>query len=468
MPRRRRLSPGFWPVPFQDKKLSLLPLGLSLAAAVIASLIMPRQSPFPYRFEKGQPWNYPALKAPFDFEVLYPEEEVRAQLEQVEAEHLPYYVLRPEIGRQQRRRLEELVNEQVRISRNDTQFEDLVHNPTAYLSFGQQLLDLVYRRGVAGAELESLLKDNPNAFVFLVDGNNESRISAGKLLTQHAAQDFLTDTLPYSPLRQPELLLPLLEKVLIPNVLYSDSITSASKRRKIAAIVSTGITVRKGETIVQKTDLVTDEIFRKLESLSSRFDIPKGFQVVVGYAMLAFFVFGAYFYWFRQEHAIQWKDSRDMVLLPPVLVLALLLLISFTSWLGLAVAVLIPVWGLPVLLQRRYDFNICLSAWAITVVLSTVSLDWSAGWLALQLAGIAGILFLPQFHQPGWLARASGATLIALLQMFVWMACILAGKMPPALQTFEVVLFLLAANSLLLLVYPLSRLMYDGPPGPSE
>jgi membrane-associated HD superfamily phosphohydrolase len=461
MPRRRRLPSGFWPVPLRNTKFPLLPFGLAVAAAIIAAFVMPRQSPFPYRFEKGHPWNYSTLKAPFDFEVLYPEETVREQLKQIEADHAPYYVLHPEIGREQRKKLEELLNKQIQISRNDTQFEDLVRNQTAYFSFARQLLDDVYQRGIGGPELEGLLKDNPNATIFLVDGNNERRISGAALLTPQSAQDFLTDTLPYSPLRQPELLLPFLEKILIPNVLYNDSITSASKRRKVAAVVSTGITVRKGEIIVRKTDLLSEEIYRKLESLRGRYDIPEGGQVVAGYAMLALFAFLLFFYWLWYEHAPLW-EQLPLVLLPPVSVLALLCLVSFASWVGLAVAVLIPVWGLPIFLRRKYAPDICLFAWLTAASLSTFSLDWSAGWLAIQMAGAAGVFLLPHFNANGWAARAGGATLTAVFQIFVWLACSLAGKMPAALQTFEVVLFLLAANSLLLLVFSLSRVWEKG------
>ena len=458
MPRRRRLPPGFWPVPFQGETISLLPLGWAAITAIIAGLVMPQQSPFPYRFEKGHPWNYPALKAPFDFEVLHPEEQVRDQLAKVEADHAPYYLVHPEIGREQKRKLEILVNEQVRIGRNDTQYEDLTRNPTAYLNFGRQLLDQIYTRGIGGPELDELLRNDPAAGLYRVEGQNENRVPAASLFTLRSAQNFLTDSLPYSPLRQPELLLTLLEKTLTPNVLYNDSITAAGKRMKIAAVISTGITVRKGEVIVRKNELITDEIYRKLDSLSSRYDVPKGFRVAAGYALLAFLIFGSFFYWLQRIHPVIWQQ-RELAILPPVLVLGLLALVSFTSWLGFAVALLIPLWGIPVFLDRKYEPDISWLIWLIAVTLSAVSLDWSAGWLAIQVAGAAGVFMLPHFRSVTWTARTGGAAITAAFQVFVWLACVLAGKMPNALQTVEVVLFLLAANGLLLLLFPLSRLL---------
>ncbi|MCK6692505.1 MAG: hypothetical protein L6Q97_10430, partial [Thermoanaerobaculia bacterium] len=175
MPRRRRLPPGFWPVPFRGETFSLMPLGWAVFAAIIAGLVMPQQSPFPYRFEKGHPWSYPTLKAPFDFEVLHPEAQVRDELARVEAEHAPYFLIHPETVRQQKRKLETLVNDQIRISRNDTQYEDLVRNPAAYLGFGRQLLDQIYNRGIGDPELDELLQTDPAANLYLVEGKNEKR-----------------------------------------------------------------------------------------------------------------------------------------------------------------------------------------------------------------------------------------------------------------------------------------------------
>lgn len=453
MPRRRRLPPGFWPVPLQGHKQRLLPVWWALAAALIAALVMPRQSPFPYRFEKGQPWNYPALKAPFDFEVLHPEELVREELNRVENEHAPYFLLRSELGRQQKRRLEELLNGQTRISRNDAQYEDLVRNPAAYLNFGQGILQYLYDRGIGGTELENLLKDNPGAQLYLVNGNTETKIQAGNLFTLHSAQNFLTDTLPYSPLRQPELLLPILEQVLVPNVIYDDSTTNAMKRRKIAAVVSTGITVRKGEEIVRKNDLITEEIYRKLDSLSQRFDLPNSFRMVAGYAILSFFAFGLFFFWYRETQPGLWQ-KRETALLPAVLVLCLLLLISFSAWIGYVVPLLLPLWALPLLLQRFYPARVSWATWILLLLLSTVSLDWSAGWLLIQMTGAAAMVVLPHFQgEDSWARRAILTAATATLQTAVWLAAILAGKIPIALQTIDVALFLLAANGLTLLFF---------------
>lgn len=457
---RKGLLPGIWPTALHQSPNLLPGLWLSLAAGLVAAFLMPQQSPFPYRFEKAQPWNYSTLKAPFDFEVLYPEAQVRDQLDQINAEHAPYFLLRPELARRQKQQLAEQIQEQTRIGKNDTRYEDLVAKPAAYISFGQQMLDYLYSKGVGGGDVEGLRQDNPNAEIMLVNGAYEQRIPVAQFFTLSTAREFLSDTLPYSPLRQPELLLAFLEKALAPNVQYSDSLTVLSKRKKIAAVVSTGITVRKGEVIVRNSELVSDDIFRKLNSLSQRFDAPKRLPVTIGYALLAWVAFGIYFFWLAWQYPEMWQN-RVSLLLAPVVVLLLLLLVSLSTWVGLAIALIIPVWGLPLLWKNTYPAPIAWASWGLVVLLSTISLDWGPSWMALQVAGAAAA-YLFFGNAQGLKAQGLGAGITLLVQVAIWLACLLAGKLPAGLQSADVILLLLIANGLLFSLSPLRRLLESG------
>ena len=162
-----------------------------------------------------------------------------------------------------------------------------------------------------------------------------------------------------------------------------------------------------------------------------------------------------FFLWLKKEHPALWK-RRESLLFTPALVLVLLLLFNLSGWISPGVALLIPIWGLPRLFGRAVRDDVGWAAWSLLMVLSTVSLDWSAGWLAIQMAGLAGVqLFQAQTNS--WSARARTTFWVALLQVMVWQACILAGKMPPGLHLLDVILFLALANGLFLLVLPLSR-----------
>ncbi|TNE52411.1 MAG: hypothetical protein EP344_15810 [Bacteroidetes bacterium] len=430
----------------------LSPLPFALVAAVLTALVMPHPDPFPYHFEYGYPWNYQTLYAPFDFEVLYPEKQVKPQIDSIRASHAPYYILDPEVARRQKVQLHAFIQERLRVSRHDVQYEDLIHAPGKYEQFGQQILAVLYERGIAGQRLAQLQAEDPGARLYLVRNNSERLIQAAAVATPESAWEFLIDTLPYSPVRQPEILLPVLEQLIEPNVFYNDSLTEAAIRKKIASVVSTGITVRKGETIIQKGELITDEDYRKLDSLSKRLEPPKGVWVYTGYILLAVLGFGFYFFGVRQHDPSLWSNRKALVL-GPALVLALLFLLRICNWIGPAVVFLVPVWGIPGLFLRLFRLNTGLLLGGLLILLSTISFEWSATWLAIQMTGVGTLLLL---YSPGkkWTRLAVGSALTVLLQGITLGACILAEMVPAGLMTADSLLFLLFGNGILLGIFP--------------
>lgn len=438
------ISSGDLPAPFGEPgKPGWSPWLLAALCAAVAALLLPRQAPFPYRYETGQPWNYRDLKAPFDFEVLYPEEQVRDELARVNAEHGPYFLQNNELARRQKRRLAELVEAQARISQHDPQFADLAANPGTYASFGQELLDKIYAVGVVSPESEGFRFDDPNLAVYLWADNVERRVPLGSLLTVDKARDFLTDSLPFSPLRQPEMLLPLLEKVLVPNVFYSDSLTQAIRRRKLAAVMSTGVAVRKDELVVQRNELVTAETARKLDSLARRYEKPGGWQQLAGYGLLAFLVFTGLFAWMRRRQPDSWS-RRDAVLFLPAAVLTIILAVNFTAQVGAATPLLLPLAALPFALRRWYAPELAWLAWVAAALLTAFALDWGISWLAIQTAGAAALAFW--FERIGdWPARARAWAGVGVAQALAWLAAGWSGRLPGALFLPDVALFLLVA-----------------------
>lgn len=479
---------------------------LTLCSAVAAALLLPRQTPFPYRYAIGHPWSHRTLRAPFDFEVLYPEQQVQAEVQRVRDEHGPYFRLSTDIAKQQKRKFAQLLEEQARISRHDTQFDDLNHNLAAYARFGQAMLDHVFAEGLADPQ-EEVLAQTPGGFVYVTAGKEERRVALGDLWTVTTAHNFLTDTLPYTALRQPELLLPILEKVLVPNLLYSDSLTLASQRHKLAAVRSTGVSVQKSEPVVQRGEIVTPDTAQKLDSLARRYDAPRGPEVLLGYALLALLAFGGFFYGFEDQQ----PTTKNQQLFWAAIALALIAAISAGSKIGLAVPLLLPLYALPFLLAARPQAQVSgssaaevseitpsfsdasppvavkhdtaqrdlhtplpvapffwekrpawpsvgLALWGIVVLLSTAALDWGAGWSLIQAAGLAGVLFF-QPTSGSWRARGLAALLTALLQIAAWAGVGWAGRLPDSVWTADVLLFLLVSAGLWLGVYPLRRAM---------
>ncbi|MEO6759100.1 MAG: hypothetical protein ABIO24_06560 [Saprospiraceae bacterium] len=452
----KNLELDFLPAsPEQPVRQVRLPLWWALVFAALTAFLMPRQSAFSYAFQVGQPWNYHTLNAPFDFEVLYPEEQVQPAMAKVQSEHAPYFRLNNEVARQQKQRFSQLLEEQVRISGHDAQFDDLRANAGAYLNFGQQLLDLLFNRGIVDPK-EPAFRTTPG-YVYVWNGNTERQVPVRSLLTVTTAKDFLTDTLPFTTLRRPELVLPMLENVLVPNLIYSDSLTGAVLHHKLAAAMSTGITVHRGESLIQRNELVSNDSYLKLQSLARRYDPPDGWMATLGYGLLAVFAFMVYLLWFRRQYTGP-LPSREAQLLPMVLAMLGILAVGFASRAGLPVPLLIPFWILPVLLRRLTGPAAGIAVWCVVMLLTTISLDWSGGWLVLQVAGLTGALLLLA-GPTRWRARCIAVVVVALIQILAGVAAGWAGKIPDAVWTTDSMGFLFAGACGALLAFPLANLV---------
>ena len=446
------LETGMFP-----KKINFFsPLALAVLTAALAALLLPRQTPFAFSYSKGIPWSHATLKAPFDFEVLRPEILVKDELDKVEKEHGRYFLMDANVEVAQKRHFAKLLSEQARVSHSDVQYDDLRANEGAYLAYGQHLLDQAYRQGVI-APGDDLAQDDPAALIWLVHDGTEQRKPLHNLLTTQTALDFFSDSLPYSDLRQPEFLLPLLEKSIVPNARFSDSLTIVAKRRKLADVVSTGITVRRGEKIAAPGDIVTDDLLQKLDSLRQHYDVPKGPSVVLGYGLAALMAFLMFFLWLKAHKPDLWNQREQLLVLPAGFLLGLFL-VSFGNRVGQAVPLIVPFFALPVLLWRLYDRETGLAAWVVWLFLTTFSLDWGMGWLCIQLMG--GVLALTFFPKSNSLrARVVSAALVATGMLLAWSAAYLAKRLPDGVQSTDVPLFLLLSALLGLAVFPVGKLL---------
>ena len=81
----------------------LIRLGLVIITVAIIVWMMPRSNQHNYKIEKGRPWIYADLKAPFDFPIYKSDEAIKAERDSVMKQYEPYYILNSDVvGRQLR------------------------------------------------------------------------------------------------------------------------------------------------------------------------------------------------------------------------------------------------------------------------------------------------------------------------------------------------------------------------------
>jgi membrane-associated HD superfamily phosphohydrolase len=387
--------------------------------------------PFPYDFEAGKPWAYADLVAPFDFEVQQSPERVAEATRQVEADFKPVFWVDGEVLRRQKKELSNAIAAQKKISANDAQYEDLVKNPNAYVAYGHRLLELVYTRGIVEPPL-------PTGQIIQIQTSTELRDTrSDSLFSKTNASALLSDSLPGSPLRQPELLLPILDKLLVVNVFQSDSFTQAEKKRRIDALVNTGQVVRQGELVIRRGTLLDDDALARLHSLRQHFSAPDSLRTFGGLLLFSLLAW-ALWAWCSAEW---WLSSRRWWWVP-LGALATLVVLAWCRTAGESVSLLLPLFLGP-LLGRSFGWSErnAWGLWGLVVGLWGASLAWGGTWVGLQVAGALVATRLNPRVQT-WGHRAAAVVAVVGVQVLVLAASALLGLLPGVLQTIDSVGFL--------------------------
>jgi cyclic-di-AMP phosphodiesterase PgpH len=421
--------------------------------AFIAALILPKNNPFPYSFSTNKTWNYADLRAPFDYEVLRPEAEVTADLAKLNEKTIQYWTLNTEISRQQKRIFQKEFEAQIKTSRHDMGFADLVANQNAYLTFSLGLLDGLFGQGIVDLDTATWRNSLTESIILQKNGAEfQQNLSAMRPI--FLAREWLTDTLPFSKLASPELLLPIFEKTLVANTFFNDTLTRQKAQNIRELAQKTGITVRKNEKIVAKNALITPLIFQKLTSLGNRFDAPNPRFQMVGYLGLAGFAAVALALLVLVYFPEKWDDRRQSMLIFGSVLMIILLFSGFAK-LGSAVVLATPMLFLLFFLHQFFQKDLVWMAYLLAVLLTGLALNWGFGWCVVQFAGGFTLLLFPRrvISRRGRMivvGTATGVMTVALLGV------ILAGKFDRNTSYYQAPVFMWISALVSLTAFPVA------------
>ncbi len=419
---------------------------------VLATLVLPKNASFLLDFEAGKTWRHETLAAPFDFDVLKSESEAAPQLRALDSLAAPYFLMNNEVARAQKKAFEKAFADRLATSRHDLQYSDIVSNPSAYLNFSTALLDGIFARGIVQNDSFLNQKGSKRAIFLIKSPTSETRTTLGELFTMASATDFLTDTLPYSSLSNPEFLLPILEKSLAPNVFRSDSLGLILSQKKRDAILKTGVSVQKGETLARKGEIVGALEAQKIHSLAQKMGAEDPLRSLAGRLILFGLASAALALLALTRFPELWDDRRNGAMIFGA-VAANLLIFSALARLGLGVPLLAPMLFMPFFLHSFYPKELVWPAFLLSVLMTGLALEWSFGWAVVQFAGGFALLLFPR-RVLSWRGRAVVAATAAGAMTLALAGCVFAGKIPPSVAAWDLILFVWTAAFLSLLAFP--------------
>ncbi|MEN8798789.1 MAG: phosphohydrolase, partial [Flavobacteriaceae bacterium] len=265
----------------------------------------PRGGKFKYEFQKGKPWQYENLYAPFDFTIKKSTEEISLEEQEIESRHIDYYSYDPTIVDEVKRHF-------------DRQFEVIFpkerYSPTQRQRFEKAsllILENFYRYGL----LENTQERSDKPEFYLVKNNEAILLKSAELPGIVDAGDKLGALLAEQSLtRYQNQFRELFFDILRPNVRYDDKLTKKALDDEFSKISMTRGSVDEGKLIVAKGEVVEAENLKILSSLKAEYESELWTEnnllfIISGYTILVALVLMMLMLFLKKYRPEVWRNN---------------------------------------------------------------------------------------------------------------------------------------------------------------
>lgn len=413
----------------------------------IISYFQPRDSKFNYQYDIDKPWHYGQLMATFDFPIYKSDQLVQKEQDSILAHFHPYY--------QQDTNVKEEVIKKLR-----TDYQTHLHNimpSQSYLTHLIQSLEEVYNTGILATDEQVQLKKDSINSIMIVQNKVANQHHITELLSVKDAYTRLLnkDTLRY---RSDILQQCNLNEYLYPNLIFDEARTESAKEEVLETYPWANGMVQSGQRIIDRGEIVTEEVFNILESLKKesikqnssigqKHFVLVGQVLIVAIYILCFFIFMELF---RKKY---YARKRNILL-----VFALITLYCVTT--GIMVSRnflnvnILPYAMLPIIIRVFLDSRTAFMAHVTTILICSISLRYPHEFILLQLAaGMVAIYSLRELSQRSQLFRT--AFIILLTYSLVYFAYELATESDLNKLNWGMYIYFCINSTLILFTYPL-------------
>ena len=406
---------------------------VSLILAVVAIyFLLPKEDNFDRYFEIGKPWTYETVMAPKDFAIYKSDEQL--EKEQVEAlKNLEPYIT-------------QIADYKLQISgvKNSRMSDWLVDR-----------LNEVYAIGVISLQDKQELERFGVAKVVVLEGNNvKGKELLSSIFTPKTAYDYILAKASVEVWIDDNLLKTFnIAEYIEPNVSIDRVKTDQAIQIIEDGVMLTSGMVQKGEKIIDKGEVVTEESYQILKSLQRAMDgdeLNQGEDIwkVVGNVVLILVLivlFFVYFVLFRPK-VLESIRATEFMILMMLGILGLLALI--TQYLELN-EYLMPFALLPLVVRVFFDSRTALYVHIITVLLAGQMVSDATEFVFLQiLVGMVAVSSLKDMNSRAQLVKS------ALLIFVVYGVSFVAMELARGVDVESVdwaMLFVFALNAVALL-----------------
>ena len=220
---------------------------LYIATSTLIVFFFPKGGKFKYDFQKGKPWQYENLYAPFDFSIKKDAAEIEAEKAQIKKTQTDFYSYNDSI-------VVAVKNEFSSKFAPAFEEENLSATQSRRLErTGNAILDVIYRNGI----LKKSDKASPKKQLQLLKGNEATLLNTNKLLTLQSASASITREIDKRKLNDfKDRYQQLFFDIIKPNVFYNENLSKKALEDELSKISVTRGMVDEGKSIIKKGEVV--------------------------------------------------------------------------------------------------------------------------------------------------------------------------------------------------------------------
>ncbi|RAV29048.1 HD family phosphohydrolase [Sinomicrobium soli] len=381
---------------------------LFICATALVVYLFPKAGKFKYELQKGKPWQYESLYAPFDFPLLKTGEEMEKERETVRKEFIPYYTYN-----------------------SGTMSRVMEHYAAEYDNFvqrselektGQDFLRSLYEKGII-ADQENM---PPGRFMHLVKGNEVSVVNKERIIRRGDLKQHLFRYLDDRRLSAYKTdFYKLFDKITEPNITWNKDFSEKALKEELENIYATKGTIERGERIILNGEVVEGEKYEKLYSLQQEYTshIWKGtnyYWILFGYIVLVGLAFVMLFLFLGKFRADILNDNTKVTFIFVNIIIMVFVTTLAVKYDGSYVYV-VPLCILPIVLKAFFDTRLGFFVHALTVLLLGFVVPNSFEYIFLQIiAGVVTILTVSELYRRANLFISVGQ--ITLVYMIAYLA----------------------------------------------
>lgn len=389
---------------------------LFIVATLLVIYLLPKGGQFKYNFQKGKPWQYENLYAPFNFTIKKDPEALKKEENDIRNNAIPYFNYNEDVLP----RVLEVFDMSVQSRYIDSLYQT---SEQRVMAVGHAFLKRVYANGVTN-EIHPYDEDK---LIYVKKGNEIEEFTYSQLFKKENLNKEVREIVEKSKIEDVQALLyNSLEEAMEPNVSFNSKLTEASINSEIEAINPNRGVVEKGGRIIAKGEVVEGDKFQILESLKAEYQSQVWSKnnylwLLVGYSLLVSLVFLMLFL-FLKKYRPEIYNNNTKVTFIFFNIFLMVFLTTVVVKVHSDYVYVVPICILPLILKAFFDPRVGLFVHVLTILLLGFIVPNSFEYMFLQfIAGIVTILTISELYKRANLFISVGQiTMIYILGYFAF------------------------------------------------